>query len=539
MSYKTHGLLLLTLSLITSFTVARATLPSVIHITLPPGTPGAHQAVTMIPYDETIYNLAYKVYLLNTNIRDAYALAASAVQQTQHKHLPEQNRQWRDKLAQVSIWMQNPGLAAQQYLFVAQQNQDNRALSKGIAITTLMHDDLFLLKFLYIALQKNPDSESVTKQILYALLRLGEIEPAMSFLNQHATHYTRSFYWLFKAQIHALVSDIDAQLDALTQHSNTYGMKPSVAMKQALIYVAQQNIKQAEHVLMLAQKNALKASRHMTHFWEALATLSWLTNQTHEEKLAYQQLFHQKKSSENVYIHLIDLYSQSDPDIAYHLAKLSKQAYPNNISRAVDAFSWCISNDAWADFPILNASTPPSVLKMIQYDPSYGEVAAHYLQSINQHERAVNRYLQTIDTLPTNQYLKSDFIYFLIQTNDLLRLAQVFSLWINKDTFDTILWAGFAEGSSLLNHEPMKRLALQLFYEHLNENQYDPYWLINFKDSLESTYFPEQAWAIAHEAWSSYIKLLVAQTTPVDYLQLINYIKLSMQEAPGDKTGEA
>ena len=141
--------------------------------------------------------------------------------------------------------------------------------------------------------------------------------------------------------------------------------------------------------------------------------------------------------------------------------------------------------------------------------------------------------------MPTNQYLKSDFIYFLIQTNDLLRLAQVFSLWINKDTFDTILWAGFAEGSSLLNHEPMKRLALQLFYEHLNENQYDPYWLINFKDSLESTYFPEQAWAIAHEAWSSYIKLLVAQTTPVDYLQLLNYIKLSMQEAPGDKTGEA
>lgn len=99
MSSKQHGYLLLAISCIMPtlldspvlYAKECASKQHVIELTIPGDTPEQNQKIEIIPFDKKIYNLAYKVYLFNNNIQDAYAIAASAVEQTTQKKLQKQN----------------------------------------------------------------------------------------------------------------------------------------------------------------------------------------------------------------------------------------------------------------------------------------------------------------------------------------------------------------------------------------------------------------------------------------------------------------
>lgn len=480
--------------------------------------------------------LAYEVYLLNNHTKAAYDLARLAVAKTSHNpSLKEENHLWRMRLAQVALWEHDPILAARQYFVLAKKFQDQKAFHEGVALSKSMRDDASLIQFLTINFMSHDNKDHSGSELINAWLRLGEPYKALSFLKENRAFFSRRYFLKLHMKIYRVLGEIDKELFFLNQYSDEFQITPKMALQQAEIYMAKGKIKKAEKALILAKASVETFNKkEMLIFWQAYADLAWLTGNEAHELEAYQHLI-ETHTSEKFY-RLISLYSEKNPRIAYLYAKKAMKLFPDNISLNLYAFSLSNQNNSWQDFPQLEAAVSPAIRHLLKFDPAYGEAKANYLQSIGQHDGAVKSFLKVTNDLPTNPYVKSDFLFFLIQTNDLERLAQVLSLWNKRAYFSNYLWGGFAQGYYNLNNPFMSLLALQLFYDNFEKYQYDPYWLIYFKDILESTYHPEASWAVTHSAWFLFLELLTKQKDKPDYTQRLNYVKLSMQEAPGDET---
>jgi hypothetical protein len=490
--------------------------------------------ISLNDYDENTFQLAYTIYLLNNHIAKAKEVAFVAVQQS------KTSNPWRKRLAQVAIWANDPALAAEQYLQLSRTTLGNKILLQGIQLAQTMHDDRSLIQFITLALKKKPsmhDKQQLCALYIDALLRLGQPKQALALLATHKPSLSRSFYLLSCAKIYGLTNEITLKAQHLKQYSDELGITPEIALQRAEIYLANGQVNKAAHVMFMAKKEAIHDSNYP--YWKAYAAIALLTNHPEEERYAYLKLLQKKRPSERVFDRLINLYMDTDPLRAYQYAKQGKNAFPNSLSIALHAFSLCLQNHAWQDFPMLEATTKPRLLQTLLHDPTLREVKAYYLQSIGQHDAAVQTFFDAVLHLPSSDYLKSDFIFFLIQTNDLSRLNHLLALWNKNPVISPTLWAAYAEGYFRLNNISMMLPFIQLYYDQLSHYRRDPHWLMDLKNVLDGTYFSQQSWAITHEAWGAYLNLLAKQAEPPDYVQRLNVVKLALQEAPGDQAMRA
>ena len=482
-----------------------------------------------------LYNLAYQVYLMNTNIQRAYAIAQAAVQQTRTN--ATLNQLWRNRLAQTALWSHNPLLAVKEYLYLARVSQDDQALAKGIALTETMQDDQYLIRFLKLMLHKQPLTPSIASAMIDAYLRLGEPALALQFLQQQRQQLPLSFYLTHKIKIYEIVGNLHNTLQNLQAYRQRVGINTRFILQETRILIANKQYQQAWQVMQAAQHVVDK--QYALKFWQTYANLANLTEHTQAEQLAYLHVLEFQPVAEEVYMRLVDLLGSQDPAAAYQLAKIGKRAYPTSIALSISSFSWSVQLDAWQDFPALDATTPVAVKTILKHERAYVEAKANYLQSNEQHEAALQYYFLALKKFLYDPFVKSDFLFFLITSNDTHRLAQVLPKWTQTPAIAEVLWGAIAEGYFVLANPKLSLAALQLFYDHYFQYQQDPYWLIGFKDILESTYHMSQSWAVTHAAWAQYLPLLQQQTTPADNQQLIDYIKLSLQEAPGELTQRA
>ncbi|WP_201503212.1 hypothetical protein, partial [Escherichia coli] len=93
---------------------------------------------------------------------------------------------WRERLAQVSEWSQRPGVALQNWLVVAQRTQKEAAWQAVLRIAPGQFDDTALVQGIRFQLRQRPDDAALIRQLVAAYERIGEPQPAIDYLRQHA-----------------------------------------------------------------------------------------------------------------------------------------------------------------------------------------------------------------------------------------------------------------------------------------------------------------------------------------------------------------
>jgi len=501
-----------------------------ITFSLPSDQPDKIKKFKISKFNEDTYDLAYKIYLQNNNTKDAFAVALSAVKQNPKSIL------WRKRFAQTAIWHQEPTLAAEQYLYLVQHFNDNEAMAAGLKLAQDMHDDASFIQFINIDIKNGNDKEENWKNYIDALLRLGEPDKVIALLNTNRNKFSSTFYLGNLARVYRLKSDPQGQLAALTQLDATNKIKPTVAQQLADIYLSSGDFNQAYEIMHDASKNAKEDD---DAFWKDYVKVSRLANHSNEEVKAYKKLLNQKKPEEQVYTRLVELTKNTDLSGAFQYAKQGKQIYPESASLNGYLLSLIKETGQWEYLPSVMNNIPPSVSKLLRYDVSYWEANAYYWEKRDKHEKAVEIFTSAMEAIPSSHYMKSDYLFFLMASHDLLRISQALPLWQNSLPAMPQLWGAYAQAYARLGNSQMTRLIIQQFYDIFDSYKSNPYWLISFKDVLDSSFLPKESWYVNHYAWPLYLSLLSNQNEPVDYYQLVNYIKLSMQEAPGDTTGNA
>ncbi|KTD25900.1 tetratricopeptide repeat protein [Legionella maceachernii] len=496
---------------------------------LPEKGDSKQQIVQMIKYDKAIYDLAYTVYLQSGNPQKAYAVAMAAVKQE------PQNKLWRERLAQVAIWSQEPNVALEQYLYSWKNFNDKNAELKGRDLAKKLHADKTLSEILLFDLNEGKTSVANWHEYIDIMLRLGEINKLLEILEKNRSTIPETLYLDTLATIYKVIDEPVLQLDILKKLSALVGMRPEIAERMAQLYVNQGNISEAERVMALARQNN---SPKKLSFWGDYSVISFLANKPQDELYGRRQFLKEKKPSMEIFSRLIEITTKSEPNLAYQYAKQGIAQHPNNYYLASVIFS-LMKKEQSIDFPKFEARMPPSILKLLHYETTFWSAKIDYETQFGDENTVFQTYLDAMNYLPHDPALAADFMYFLIEKNKLALLKQMLPLWQQKLPENQVLWGPYAETYARFDNRLMTKLILNLFYDQFKQYENNPYWLILFKDILENSFYDIQSAQVSVYAWPIYLNLLRNQKEPPNYVQLIDYVKLSMRNAFGDPTAVA
>lgn len=487
------------------------------------------QVVRMIVYDAAIYDLAYQIYLQNNNLPNAYALSYSAVTQR-----PD-NRQWRERLAQIAIWTARPEVAVKQYLYLAVHFNDVEAAIKGRKLATSIHDDATLVQFIDRAIHNGNLTDANAKEYIDANLRMGNIEDAIAFLNQNKSGLSQTLYLDYFSKIYTLQDDPEGELQWLMHAEAQADTNPWVAARIASLYVSKGEVNKAYYFIKKARVTAKSVDKR---FWDIYADIAFLANENQQELEAYQHRLRNDPDL-SVYTRLVELTTKNQPKVAYRYASLGRKAYPQSPVLVNYTLGLLAPAQKIETFPAVMASITPGLKKNLLFDPTYWNARVDYWKYQKNKAEVITSFITGIGYLPEDDFLKSDFLSFLIEKRQLALIRHILPLWQSDLPQKAPLWGVYAEAYAQLDNPLMTKLILELFYDNFEQYATNPLWLIAFKDMLEGSFFPKESAEINHYTWPIYLNRLRRQKTALVYKDLLNYTKLSMLDAPGDLTGAA
>ena len=104
--------------------------------------------VWLYPFNAKNYDLAYKTFLANNNVEEAYIIAFAAVKQRPN------NKLWNLRLAKVALWRDKPAIAMRQWYRLIDQFHDYKPLNKTIRLAEKLHATAYLEKLWAIKLEQ-------------------------------------------------------------------------------------------------------------------------------------------------------------------------------------------------------------------------------------------------------------------------------------------------------------------------------------------------------------------------------------------------
>jgi len=473
----------------------------------------------MTAYDDEIYSLAYKTFLANRNLKDAFTVAEEAV-----RAQPD-DLAWRGRLAQIATWTNKPALALQQWLYIGKQGKNLEAVNKGIALANMLYDYASLAELFRLKVALGGDSESGWSGYIAAEEALGDPQKAISELRIIINKEPKLVYYEKLAALYRKIGNIKAQGEVLNAIERRFGVIPGIALLQAEILYSQGKVIEARTKLTQAVKSA--ASNDVV-FWRTYGELSWLTQDWGNARMAYEKLNKTQKIDQYSLANLTQLLGNTNPNSALQLALIGWEKYKT------DFFLLQIMayGPAAKDWPTLNkvlSEVSNETKARLAKIPNYYEVLAKSYIYLGKKREALLTMNNGIKALPDSIDLKSVYVWMLIDNEYKYELAQKLYAWRDLVTTNTNFASACASGYTLLNNP---EAALKIYQFQFSVKQNDFVWLMDVADALTQANRQLEAYAM-HQ-----LALQVYQSSPLTPVNLNNFVRLVMNNASGDLTAQ-
>lgn len=444
-----------------------------------------------LPFDDKTYTLGYEVFLENRKPEDAWAIANAAVRQN-----PADMR-WRERLAQVSEWTQRPAVALENWLAVARQTNQEAAWQAVLRLAPGQFDDAALVQALRHQLRGRPEDPRLMRALVDAQERLGEPQPAIDYLRQHA----RS----------------PAALELLAQLAERAG-QPDLALqtwRQLLANPAQITAERAMHAAVLAlqhrqpdlglqwlqavQDHPPAAADSAAELWRFTAGVAESRESNQLAIAAYRKLVAARQADVEDYDALIRLLQRQHPLEAAPLALMAWERH-DEPRHLIEALSLYASHNQWSEFArtlALLDATPGATrhsLARLRQSAQFLRLVGGYHHNAGRLAQARRDYQAALRLEPSSSDTRQALLWLLIDSNDTNAIRELLALqepaWSASEDLHEAL-AGAYQALSL----PQVALTRYLT-PHLAERQGDFLWLMNYADALEQNQESDRAWRL-------------------------------------------
>lgn len=227
------------------------------------------------PYAPADYRLAYDAFIQAGALRDALAVALKAVK------ADPGNRRWRQRLAQVALWLNRPHLALEQYTELVLEGE-TRHYTTAVKLARELQAYDQLARLYRYRLRLHPDDTQAFRGLIDALVELGEPEQAVARLWRRFHHHP-SEDWL--RRLAELYRDMDRPVEeyrVLRLQLDRFGTRLWAVRQLAILSFLQGNLEESYRVL---KTHLPRLTRPDTPLVALYLDLAWL----HQDYTAFYQ----------------------------------------------------------------------------------------------------------------------------------------------------------------------------------------------------------------------------------------------------------
>ncbi|MBS0506543.1 MAG: tetratricopeptide repeat protein [Proteobacteria bacterium] len=444
-----------------------------------------------LPFDDKTYTLGYEVFLENRKLDDAWAIANAAVRQN-----PADMR-WRERLAQVSEWTQRPAVALENWLAVARQTNQPAAWQAVLRLAPGQFDDAALVQALRHQLRGRPEDLGLMRALVDAQERLGEPEPAIAYLRQHA----RSPAALeLLARLAERAGQPDLALDSWRQLlADPAQITAERAMHAAVLALQHQQPDLGLQWLQAVQERPPAAADGAAELWRFTAGLAESRESNQLAIAAYRKLLATQQAEVDDYDALIRLLQRQHPLEAAPVALLAWDRY-DEPRHLIEALSMYANHHQWSEFgralALLDAAPGATrhSLARLRQSAQFLRLVGGYHQDAGRPAQARADYEAALRLDPGSSDTRQALLWLLIDGNDARALRELLArhepAWSAEEELHDSL-AGAYQALSL----PQVALTRYLT-PHVAEHQGDFLWLMNYADALEQNQESDRAWRL-------------------------------------------
>ncbi len=448
-----------------------------------------------LPFDDRIYTLSYEVFLANRNLKDALAVAQSAVRQA------PKNAKWRLRLAQVADWSGKAALALEQWHAYARLTDDAAAWREVLARAPQVFDYARWAEALQRELNRpGNDAAANSAQALEALRKLvqayellGEPQRAIDLLRRYERGPHRRTVLQLLADLAERTGD-----DALARTTLQALVREHAGSVGDALRLAAAEVRRGDTAAAFAALDAVaaRASAQEGDFWDAYAELARQTGREREAIRAYRKRVESGAAEERHYTALSELLEGEAPREAAALAAQGYLRFGNAYLARRALYLYQRAGDA--------ASTRAFLAQLTDAQRSALAQDAHFLYQRALFEFADRRPAAALADAraalrlqPDNAEFRALAVWSLIALRDAPALRATLRAWAGAAADEGELWAPFAAGWLALQEPTQALRYLRLKVKSSN----DPLWWLAYADALDRMGAADAAWRVRRHAW--------------------------------------
>lgn len=437
-------------------------------------------------FDDSIYGLAYDVFLAAGNMKEAYSLASEAVRQVPG------NDAWRERLAKTAEWSGNPRRAFKQWEHLCGHRRDDAPFREAVRLATALRDHEAAVRIWegWSRFRELEDSEWVS--LLHEYEESGE--PRRGIERLRARIRTRPDSVLMDNLAGALIrtgSDLEA-LDILRQLADRFGNSPSIAFRRAEILCQRGNLREAGSVLetfsrsiptSIPQKGAkADTGTGLNLAYRRLEASIHIIRQEYGEAMAaYRDIFASGVYEIEDLRELVVLAKPRDSTLALLAAVegWKRYAYPDFFVYYLER---CIQADRWDLASRALANLSPDGWALFKNVPYFLSLSSRIHQHEGRDDLARRELLDALRLDPESDDLRAGLLWLFIDQGRIEELEAYVAMWDMGGESEDML-EPLAMAHKLLQHN---RLALDYFRRLDRQGgRKDLLFLFSYADLLE------------------------------------------------------
>ena len=482
-------------------------------------TPG--KPAPLRPYDEELYNLAYEVFLGNSNLKDSFRVAEAAVAQRPH------DLRWRERLAQVAEWSGQPQEALRQWVQLAKLTGREAAYQSVLRLAPGLFDYESLLFAWRHVITQRALTRAELVQLVDTFESAGEVDAGIGFFEDYYKRRTDPVALEQLAMLNERAGRIDATISAYERLIAASGPSPERLVSLATLKLSRADLPGA-FALLAGRRAQVPVSNEA--YWRLLGDLAWELQEDEVGREAYRLLAAGDKPEPDDLLRLVLLLRATQPLEAARVAEAAWQRHRNvqALTLAVELRTTLGDRNALRR---LYATIAQGDEKLFNDNRYFFTQRATFRAADGDRSGALADWRYAILLAPQDLEQRAGFLWFLIdgKMNPELRREVVSIAPAQRDAPELLDPLGAAW---LTLGEP--RQALAYFRRQAKAKSGDYLWLMNYADTLEAAGEEGMALRMRRHAWETVRRAPDPKTVTKDRERLITYVRLVTQFAPGD-----
>jgi len=477
-------------------------------------------------FNDQDYALAFDALLGAGDLQQAFLIAQKAVQSVPG------DRAWRLRLAKVSVWVQRPEVAAEQWLSLFQQGDHSaETVAKVIQLAPLIDQPLAALKaWGFYALQNQPTPAQW--QGIYDLYEMA-VQPVQgSVFFEAQFKRTQNVLLLdYAARLAERAGDDRRAQQLYLQRAELLPFSLDSVLRAVVFQIRQDRLDSA---LALLKAHQPQVPADAVDYWRMLGEVAW---ELRDYAAASQGYDHYARSTSAVaadWSRLVFLVRRQHPEQA---ADLAMQAYQR--FGAIDQLLLALGVYAeLGDLPSqarIFASLGDQAKALAGQSTPFLVLRAQFYQKQKKTDLALADMTRALKMAPRDPELVLTSLWLLIDANQADELPTFLRAHAGMAATDATLWPAYAAANQLLERH---RVAVQWYRKMIAAKSDDPLMLLNYADALERTGQTGMADRVRRHAW---LGLKSSVKDPATLLrpgqkseQLLALARLSLTNQPGD-----